>query len=247
MLKIENLVTKYGNITAVKGISLEVNQGEIVSIIGSNGAGKSTTLKTISGLLTPAEGCIKFQGKDITAWTPDRILRLGIAQVPEGNLILGELTVRENLLMGAYIRKDKDAIIKDMEGILNSFPPIANRINQRGNTLSGGERQMLAIGRALMSRPSLLLMDEPSLGLAPLIVEEIFHIIRDLSQKGVNILLVEQNARQVLELSDRGYVMEVGSVILCDSGRNLLHNDTVIKAYLGVKRKDNSPNSTRPH
>lgn len=235
MLKIDNLITRYGNITAVKGISLEVKQGEIVSIIGANGAGKSTTLKTVSGLLRPSQGRIEFQGKDITGWAADRILREGIAQSPEGNLILGELTVRENLLMGAYIRKDKAEIKKDAAQILASFPPIAARFNQRGNTLSGGERQMLAIGRALMSRPLLLLLDEPSLGLAPLIVEEIFRIICDLRSRGVNILLVEQNARQALELSDRGYVMEVGQMLLSDSGKNLLTNDAVIKAYLGVR------------
>lgn len=238
MLKIEGLVTRYGNITAVKGISLEVNQGEIVSIIGANGAGKSTTLKTVSGLLKPSQGHIEFQGKNITGWAPDRILRAGIAQVPEGRLILGELTVRENLLMGAYTRKDKESITRDMEHILESFPPIANRINQRGNTLSGGERQMLAIGRALMARPELLLLDEPSLGLAPVIVEEIFRIIRQLHQEGTTILLVEQNARQALEFSDRGYVMEVGKMLLSDSGQNLLANDTVIKAYLGVQRRE---------
>jgi branched-chain amino acid transport system ATP-binding protein len=214
-----------------------VNQGEIVSIIGANGAGKSTTLKTISGLLRPHQGLIEFQGENISAWLPDRILRSGIAQVPEGRWILGELTVRENLLMGAYTRKDKEAIKKDMGEILEVFPPIANRIGQPGNTLSGGERQMLAIGRALMARPSLLLLDEPSLGLAPIIVEEIFKIIRSLRDEGTTILLVEQNARQALEFSDRGYVMEVGRITLTDSGPNLLHNDMVVKAYLGVQRK----------
>lgn len=237
MLKIESLVTRYGNITAVKDVSLEVKEGEIVSIIGANGAGKSTTLKTVSGLLRPSQGIIEFQGKPITSLTPDRILRAGIAQVPEGRWILGELTVRENLLMGAYTRRDKESIKKDMERVLGAFPPIASRVNQRGNTLSGGERQMLAIGRALMSKPSLLLLDEPSLGLAPLIVEEIFRIVRQLRQDGTTILLVEQNARQALELSDRGYVMEVGRVLLSDTGRNLLDNDMVVKAYLGVHRK----------
>lgn len=237
MLKIDGLVTRYGNITAIKGVSLEVKEGEIVSVIGANGAGKSTTLKTVSGLLKPSQGNIEFQGKSISSWTPDRILRAGIALVPEGRWILGELTVRENLLMGAYTRKDKESIKKDMKQILDAFPPIASRVNQRGNTLSGGERQMLAIGRALMARPSLLLLDEPSLGLAPLIVEEIFRIVRQLRQDGTTILLVEQNARQALELSDRGYVMEVGRVLLSDSGHNLLDNDMVIKAYLGVHRK----------
>ncbi len=240
MLKIKDLVTRYGNITAVKGISLEVKQGEIVSIIGANGAGKSTTLKTISGLLKPSEGYIEFQNQNIAGWSPDRILRAGIAQVPEGRWILGELTVRENLLMGAYTRRDRESIKKDMEQILESFPPIADRIGQYGNTLSGGERQMLAIGRALMSRPSLLLLDEPSLGLAPIIVEEIFRIIRELHEQGTTILLVEQNARQALEFSHRGYVMEVGKVLLSDSGQNLLDNDMVVNAYLGVRRSETS-------
>jgi len=242
MLRIENLVTRYGNITAVKGISLEVHEGEIVCIIGANGAGKSTTLKTISGLIKLSQGDIEYQGKNITRWSPDRILRAGIAQVPEGRWILGELTVRENLLMGAYTRKDSAAIKKEMGQILDLFPPIANRINQRGNTLSGGERQMLAIGRALMSKPSLMLLDEPSLGLAPIIVVEIFRIIRDLREQGTTILLVEQNARQALEFSDRAYVMEVGKVTLSDSGKNLLNNDTVIKAYLGIRRRETSLN-----
>ncbi len=242
MLRIENLVIRYGNITAVKGISLEVHEGEIVCIIGANGAGKSTTLKTISGLLKPFQGHVEFQGVSITGWTPDRILRAGIAQVPEGRWILGELTVRENLLMGAYTRKDNASIKKEMGQILDLFPPIANRINQRGNTLSGGERQMLAIGRALMSKPSLMLLDEPSLGLAPIIVVEIFRIIRDLREQGTTILLVEQNARQALEFSDRAYVMEVGKVTLSDSGENLLNNDAVIKAYLGIRRRETSLN-----
>lgn len=237
MLKIENLVVRYGNITAVKDISLRVDTGEIVAIIGANGAGKTTTLKTISGLLKPARGRIEFHGKDITSWAPDRTIRAGIAQAPEGTMILGGLTVRENLIMGAYIRKDKAGIREDIERVQVIFPPIANRMNQRGDTLSGGERQMLAIGRALMSRPSLLLLDEPSLGLAPLIVEEIFRMICDLRLKGVNILLIEQNARQALELSDRGYVMEVGKVLLSDSGQNLLANEAVRKAYLGVQRQ----------
>lgn len=242
MLKIKDLVISYGNITAVKGITLDVEEGEIVTIIGANGAGKTTTLQTISGLLKPSQGSIEFKGENIAGWIPDRILRAGIAQVPEGRWILGEMTVRENLLMGAYTRRDKAAIKKDMADILDIFKPIADRIGQRGNTLSGGERQMLAIGRALMARPSLLLLDEPSLGLAPLIVEEIFRIIRDLRQQGTTILLVEQNARQALELADRGYVMEVGNVTLSDSGENLLGNDSVLKAYLGVRRNETPSN-----
>jgi branched-chain amino acid transport system ATP-binding protein len=233
LLKLDNVKTYYGNIRALKGISLEVNEGEIVCLIGGNGAGKSTTLMTISGVLTPEEGDVLYQGRPIAGVRPDHIVQMGICQVPEGRMIFPLLTVNENLDLGAYLRKDKDGIKADIERVFELFPVLRERGKQAGGTLSGGEQQMLAIGRALMARPKLLLLDEPSLGLAPILVDTIFDIIRQINEQGTTILLVEQNAQLALQFSHRGYVIETGRIALADTSAALLNNEQVKKAYLG--------------
>ncbi len=235
MLKINNIQTYYGNIQALKGISMEINEGEIITLIGANGAGKSTTLMSISGIVPPRSGEITFMGEPIHAMAPEKIVALGISQVPEGRHIFPDLTVTENLDMGAFLRKDKDGIKKDMDYIFDLFPILTERRNQQGGTLSGGEQQMLAISRALMARPRLLLLDEPSLGLAPKIVRQIFEIIRKVNtEQKMTIFLVEQNANLALQVANRGYVMENGKIVLEDSADNLLSNEEVKKAYLGI-------------
>lgn len=233
MLKIENIDVYYGAIHALKSVSLSVEAGEIVAVIGANGAGKSTTLKTISGLLRPRKGSITYEGKRIDNISPDRIVQLGISQVPEGRRIFANLSVMENLDMGAYARKDKTKIADDLQRVFTLFPRLKERRAQRGGTLSGGEQQMLSIARALMARPRLLLMDEPSLGLAPILVEQIFKTIRQINAEGTTILLVEQNASMALQVSGRGYVMETGRITMCDKACLLAQNEEVKRAYLG--------------
>lgn len=233
MLEIKDLHTYYGNIQALKGISLHVDQGEIVTLIGSNGAGKTTTLRTIQGLLRPREGKILFEGKSLESLSAQLIVRLGISQSPEGRLIFPRMTVQENLEMGAFSRHDSLGIKSDTEKVLHLFPRLRERINQKGGTLSGGEQQMLAIGRAMMARPRLLLLDEPSMGLAPLLVTQIFSIIRDINAQGTTILLVEQNARMALTVANRGYVLQTGQIVLTGTRQDLQSNETVRKAYLG--------------
>lgn len=235
MLKLRNIQTFYGNIQALKNIDMDVNEGEIITLIGANGAGKSTTLMTLCGVVPPATGSIEFQGQDITGTAPDKIAALGISQVPEGRRIFPYLTVMENLDMGTFLRKDKDNIKKDIDHVFDLFPRLAERRHQQGGTLSGGEQQMLAISRAIMSKPKLLLLDEPSLGLAPIIVKQIFDIIRKINEEDkVTIFLVEQNANLALKIADRGYVMETGAITMTDTGANLLANEDVKKAYLGM-------------
>ncbi|MGD8739795.1 MAG: ABC transporter ATP-binding protein [Desulfobacterales bacterium] len=234
MLELESIASFYGKIQALKGITLEVPEGGIVAILGANGAGKSTTLKTISGLIQPQRGQILFQGQSIHKKEPHQIVRLGICQVPEGRDIFMGLTVQENLKMGAFTRSDARAIQDDMQRIFQSFPVLKERAKQQAGTLSGGEQQMLAIARGLMSNPKLMLLDEPSLGLAPLMVEEIFRIITQINKEGVTILLVEQNANMALQTARYGYVMETGTVALHDSAENLVQNDYVRKVYLGA-------------
>jgi branched-chain amino acid transport system ATP-binding protein len=233
MLEVKDLNVYYGAIHALKGVTFHVDKGEIVTLIGANGAGKSTTLNTISGLLRARQGSILFQGEDITRTMPQDIVRKGIVQVPEGRKIFATLSVLENLEMGAYLNKDKAQIQRDLEMVLDRFPRLRERRNQYGGTLSGGEQQMLAIARALMSRPTLLLLDEPSMGLSPILVEQIFEIIQDINQQGTSILLVEQNAQMALSIADRGYVLETGCVVLEGPAQELLHNPMVIEAYLG--------------
>jgi branched-chain amino acid transport system ATP-binding protein len=233
MLEIKDIHTYYGNIHALKGVSLTVSQGEVVTLIGSNGAGKTTTLRTIQGLLRPRSGTILFEGKPLESLSTEAIVRLGISQSPEGRLIFPRMTVQENLEMGAYLRNDTLGIKSDMEKALNLFPRLRERISQKGGTLSGGEQQMLAIGRALMSRPRLLLLDEPSMGLAPMLVSQIFAIVRDINAEGTTILLVEQNARMALSVAHRGYVIQTGEVVVAGSASDLQSNETVRKAYLG--------------
>ena len=233
LLELDNVKTYYGNIRALKGMSIEVNEGEIVCLIGGNGAGKSTTLMTISGVLTPVDGDILYQGRSVVSVRPDNIVQMGICQVPEGRMIFPLLTVTENLDLGAYLRKDKKGIKEDLEKVFELFPVLRERSNQHGGTLSGGEQQMLAIGRALMAHPKLLLLDEPSLGLAPILVDTIFEIIREINKQGTTILLVEQNAQLALQFSNRGYVIETGEIVLADTSAALLNNDQVKKAYLG--------------
>lgn len=235
MLELRSVRTYYGNIHALKGVDLLVNRGEIICLIGANGAGKSTTLMSISGVVPPREGEIVFEGEEINGRDPDRIVALGISQVPEGRRIFPHLTVRENLDMGALLRTNRDEIKRDLEYVYELFPILAERRGQAGGTLSGGEQQMLAISRALMARPKLLLLDEPSLGLAPLIVQQIFEIIPQINkEQGTTIFLVEQNANQALKVADRGYVMENGRITLADTAANLLSNEDVKNAYLGV-------------
>jgi branched-chain amino acid transport system ATP-binding protein len=233
LLKLDNIKTYYGNIRALKGISIEVDENEIVCLIGGNGAGKSTTLMTISGVLTPVEGDVFFQGQSIVGVRADNIVRMGICQVPEGRMIFPLLTVMENLDLGAYLRKDKEGIKEALNRVFELFPAMSERRKQYGGTLSGGEQQMLAIARALMGRPKLLLLDEPSLGLAPIFVDSIFKIIQQINEQGTTILLVEQNAQLALQFSDRGYVLETGEIALADTSAALLKNEQVRKAYLG--------------
>ncbi len=234
MLKLDRISTYYGNIQALKGVSLTVNEGEIVSLIGSNGAGKSTTLMTISGVIRPRKGKVAFQGKDITRQGTDRIVAQGVTQVPEGRMIFPALSVRENLLIGAYLRKDKAGVRRDEEKVFGLFPVLSERAKQAGGTLSGGEQQMLAIGRALMSRPRLLLLDEPSLGLAPIVVESIFEVISEINKEGTTVLLVEQNAQMALAVSHRGYVLATGEVIMEGESQQLMKDPKVRAAYLGI-------------
>ena len=235
MLNIENLHVYYGGIHALKGISLEVAEGKIVTLIGANGAGKSTTLRTISGIVSPREGRITFEDKDLTGLPAYDIVGMGIAMVPEGRRVFTNLTVMENLLVGAHTRRDSAGVQRDLEWVCELFPRLKERASQSAGTLSGGEQQMLAVGRALMSRPRLLLMDEPSLGLAPNLVQEVFRTIRQLHDEGTTILLVEQNARAALRTADYGYILETGEIVLQGTGKELIHNDDVRKAYLGVE------------
>ncbi len=234
LLEINDLHVYYGAIHALQGVSFNVNEGEIVTLIGANGAGKSTTLRAISGLLTPRRGTIRYKDRDITSMSAEDIVRLGVCHVPEGRRIFAPLTVRENLELGAYTRKDKAEIDKTMQRVFASFPRLRERINQLGGTLSGGEQQMLAMGRGLMSRPSLLLLDEPSMGLSPLLVEEIFRIIKEINAQGTSILLVEQNALMALSVAHRAYVLETGNIVLQGSARDMRENPQVKAAYLGV-------------
>ena len=233
MLKIDDINVYYGAIHAIKGISLTVQEGEIVTLIGANGAGKSTTLRTISGLLKPKTGSITFQGQDIAGTPAHKIVGLGISQVPEGRRIFTEMSVMENLDLGAFIRKDKDGIAADKKHVFELFPRLEERQNQVAGTLSGGEQQMLAMGRALMSRPKLLLLDEPSMGLAPLLIKEIFHIIEDINKSGTTVLLVEQNANMALSIANRAYVLETGRITLSGDAKKLAASEDVRKAYLG--------------
>ena len=233
MLRVSGMHVGYGAIEALRGVSLEVNEGEVVALIGANGAGKSTLLRTISGILTPSRGDVLFEGQSLRGMTEDKIVRLGILQVQEGRGILTRMTVQENLVMGAYVRSDKAGTRHDMEMVFDKFPVLRERRKQFGATLSGGEQQMLAIGRGLMARPKLLMLDEPSLGLAPLLVQEIFRIIMDFKHEKRTILLVEQNARKALQCADRGYVIETGTIVLTGSGEALLKSQEVQAAYLG--------------
>jgi branched-chain amino acid transport system ATP-binding protein len=232
-LVVENLVARYGRITALAGVSLAVERGEIVALIGANGAGKTTTLRAISGFVRPAAGRIFFDGRDLAGLTPDKIVRLGIGHAPEGRRVFGRMTVRENLEMGAFTRRDRTGIAADTARVLETFPRLRERLDQKAGTMSGGEQQMLAIGRALMSRPELLLLDEPSLGLSPVLVQRIFAVIREINAAGTTILLIEQNARQALAIAHRGYVLEVGAISHADTGANLMASPAVQAAYLG--------------
>jgi len=233
LLEIENLHTYYGHIHALKGVSLTVDKGEIVTLIGANGAGKSTLLKTTSGLLRPSQGSILLDGKDLTQYPPHEIVARGVVQVPEGRRVFGRLTVTENLEMGAFAISDQKLIKENLERVFNLFPRLKERSRQVSGTLSGGEQQMLAMGRALMANPRVLLLDEPSMGLAPVLVDGIFDTIRQLHAEGTTILLVEQNARMALQVADRGYVLQSGAVVLSDNAENLRQNELVRQAYLG--------------
>jgi branched-chain amino acid transport system ATP-binding protein len=233
ILRLEDVHTFYGTIHALKGISLEVHQGEIVTLIGANGAGKSTTLRSINGLNQPREGSIVFQGRNITRRPPHEIVQMGISQSPEGRRLFPHMSVLENLQMGAFQRKDRSQIREDLDRVYGLFPRLAERKSQNGGTLSGGEQQMCAIGRALMARPKLLMLDEPSLGLAPIFVEKIFEIIHEINEQGTTILLVEQNALMALDAAQRGYVLETGRVVLTDEAKSLRQNEQVRKTYLG--------------
>jgi branched-chain amino acid transport system ATP-binding protein len=234
LLELNGVDAFYGRVQALHGVSLEVNSGEVVALIGSNGAGKTTSLRTISGLMHPAAGRIVFEGRDIARTPANRIVELGIGHSPEGRRLFTRLTVADNLLMGAYSRRDKQGIASDMARVYELFPRLHERQRQISGTLSGGEQQMLAIGRAMMGRPKVLMLDEPSLGLAPILVETIFSIVKEINQQGVPILLVEQNAHKALEVADRGYVLECGVVVRSGSGRELLESEDVQKAYLGM-------------
>lgn len=233
MLKVEKLNVHYGVIHALKDVSMEVKEGEIVSLIGANGAGKTTLLQTISGLLKKTSGEVVFLGKSMNKVSAKNIVKEGITQVPEGRHIFSGMSVYENLLMGAYLRKDKDGIKADLQDIYQRFPILEKRSSQDASTLSGGEQQMLAMGRALMARPKILLLDEPSMGLAPILVKEIFNIIRDINEKGTTVLLVEQNAKMALSIADRAYVMETGNIVMTGTGAELVNSPEIQKAYLG--------------
>jgi len=233
VLEVKGIDVYYGAIHALKKMSLEVEQGTIVTLIGANGAGKTTTLKTISGILRPKSGTVFYKGKEISKVAPEKIVSLGISQVPEGRRVFQTMSVMENLEMGAYLRKDKKEILNDMENVFGRFPRLKERRKQMAGTLSGGEQQMLAIGRALMARPELMLMDEPSMGLAPLLVKEIFEIIKDINSRGTTILLVEQNANMALSIADKAYVIETGEIVLQGSAEQLMKSEEVKKAYLG--------------
>jgi branched-chain amino acid transport system ATP-binding protein len=233
MLQVNDINVYYGNIHALKGVSLEINQGEIVTLIGANGAGKSTLLKTISGLLKPKNGDILFEGKSIAGNVAQSIVKKGISQVPEGRRVFSNMSVEENLELGAYLRKDKKGIREDFEKVYQLFPRLQERSKQQSGTLSGGEQQMLAMGRALMARPRLLLLDEPSMGLAPLLVKTIFRIIKEINQTGTTILLVEQNANMALSVADRAYVIETGKIVASGSSEELNQSDQIRMAYLG--------------
>ena len=233
MLEIKDIEVYYGMIQAIKGISFEVNEGEVIALIGANGAGKTTTLHTITGLLSPKKGSVIFEGKDITKVPAHKIVSLGIAHVPEGRRVFAELTVYENLKMGAYTRKDKDEIEKTLEMVYKRFPRLEERKNQLAGTLSGGEQQMLAMGRALMSHPKIIVMDEPSMGLSPILVNEIFDIIQEVSKGGTTVLLVEQNAKKALSIADRAYVLETGRIVLEGDAKVVRNDDSIKKAYLG--------------
>ena len=235
MLKVKNLNVYYGNIHAIKDVSIEVNEGEIVSLIGANGAGKTTTLQTISGLLKARSGEIEFLGNNLLKTEPHKILQMGLAQVPEGRRVFAELTVKENLQLGAYTIKDKDENINaDRDKVYERFPRLKEREKQLAGTLSGGEQQMLAMGRAIMSRPKILLLDEPSMGLSPLLVKEIFRIIKEVNKSGVTVLLVEQNAKMALSISDRAYVLETGKIAMEGNAKERMQNEDIKKAYLGA-------------
>jgi branched-chain amino acid transport system ATP-binding protein len=234
-LLLEDVHTYYGSIHALKGVALEVHEGEVVTLIGANGAGKSTTLRSINGLNTPREGRIVFQGKDITRRPPHEIVQMGISQSPEGRRLFPHMTVLENLEMGAFQRNDRSQIKEDLDRVNSLFPRLAERKSQRAGTLSGGEQQMVAMGRALMARPKLLMLDEPSMGLAPIFVEKIFEIVREINEQGTTILLVEQNALMALDAADRGYVLETGRVALADEAKALRENEQVQKTYLGIE------------
>ena len=233
MLEIKDIEVYYGMIQAIKGISFEVNEGEVIALIGANGAGKTTTLHTITGLLSPKKGSVIFEGKDITKVPAHKIVSLGIAHVPEGRRVFAELTVYENLKMGAYTRKDKDEIEKTLEMVYKRFPRLEEIKNQLAGTLSGCEQQMLAMGRALMSHPKIIVMDEPSMGLSPILVNEIFDIIQEVSKGGTTVLLVEQNAKKALSIADRAYVLETGRIVLEGDAKVLMNDDSIKKAYLG--------------
>jgi len=233
VLKVENLKVQYGMIEAIKGISFEVNDGEIVTLIGANGAGKTTTMHAISGLVKPSAGSITLNGTELTKIPPHKIVEMGLAQVPEGRRVFAQQTVEENLVLGAYTRKDKDGIAADLADVFQIFPRLKERRTQLAGTLSGGEQQMLAMGRALMAKPSIILMDEPSMGLSPLLVLEIFHIIEEINRKGTTVLLVEQNAKRALAIADRAYVLETGHITLSGTGEELANDERVRKAYLG--------------
>ena len=237
MLKLENIEVYYGHVHALKGVSLEVHEGELVSILGANGAGKTTTLMTISGIIRPRKGTVTYQNVDLTKLIPEGIVVQGIVQCPEGRRIFGSLNVMENLRMGAVRRKERDEVKNDLEWVFNLFPVLKTRVHQTGATLSGGEQQMLAIGRALMAKPRLLMLDEPSLGLAPLVVQEIFKVIQQLHQQGVTILLVEQNARQAMAIADRCYLLETGQVALSGTAAELKSNIALEQFYLGGMAK----------
>ncbi len=233
LLKVENLEVYYGVIQAIKGISFEVEEGEIIALIGANGAGKTTTLHTITGLVPAAAGSIVFEGRDLTRTPAHKIVAMGMAHVPEGRRVFAHLTVEQNLRLGAYTRSDKKEIVESFEMVYDRFPRLKERRKQEAGTLSGGEQQMLAIGRALMSHPKIILMDEPSMGLSPLLVSEIFDIIKHINETGTTVLLVEQNAKKALKIADRGYVLETGKIVMTGTGAELLDNDEVRKAYLG--------------
>jgi branched-chain amino acid transport system ATP-binding protein len=235
MLELKDVHTYYGNIHALKGISITVNDGEIVTLIGSNGAGKSTTLRTIQGLNRPRSGTITLDGVSLEKMDAHKIAEFGVAQSPEGRMIFPRMTVMENLEMGAYVRKDLTSYSDDLEHVFSLFPRLKERVNQKGGTLSGGEQQMLAMGRAMMAKPKILLLDEPSMGLAPLLVELIFDIIKKLNEEGTTILLVEQNALMALSIANRGYVLQTGEIVLADDAKKLMKNEDVQKTYLGVE------------